>query len=61
MKPCTNKVKLSEEEERLLNESVYNILCEGLDIVRERFQNINDLTCRPPEEDQQQPPQEPEP
>jgi hypothetical protein len=58
MKPCSHKIKLTEEEERLLNESVFNILSEGLDIVRSRFPNINDLTCQPPEEDQQQPPQE---
>ena len=61
MKPCDHKIKLTKKEERLLNESIFKILCEGLDIVRQRFPNINDLTSRPQEPNLDQRPQEPEP
>lgn len=61
MKPCDHKIKMTPEEEKALNESVFKILCDGLDIVRTRFPHIgdvqgeicmsesngNDCTCKP--------------
>jgi hypothetical protein len=46
---CKDQIKLTPEEEKLLNESVYKILCEGLDIVRRRFPNLNDFSVKEPD------------
>lgn len=43
MKPCEHKIKMTPEEEKALNESVFKILSEGYRTVRERFPGIDDL------------------
>lgn len=50
MPKCEHQIKLTAEEERLLNEEMYKVLCGGLDIVRQRSPNINNLPDRPPED-----------
>lgn len=41
---CKDKLKLTPEEERLLNEQVFKILCDGLDVVRARSPTIKGIS-----------------
>jgi len=55
MKPCEDKIKLTPEEEKALNESVFQILVNGLEIINKRFDTItylddSDFSCKPIEE-----------
>ena len=40
---CSDKLPLSKEEQEALNKAVFDILCNGLDIVRKRFPKFSDL------------------
>ena len=48
---CKDQIKLTPEEEKLLNEQVFNIFCDCFRIVRARFPEITDPLNKQPDDE----------